>query len=820
MKFGISIFFLLLFNFGYQAQTGTSTQAYLSLKKRNITGKIVDSASYESLEFVSVRLFSRIDSSVVSGAFTDSSGQFILTDVFPGSYYMKMTSIGYSDKTINKLNITENKEGMDLGLIGLRISSFQDLGEVKVVGELDVLKAGIDKKIYNVAEDLNNIGANTTDVLNNVPSVDVDQDGNISLRGDGNVIILIDGRPSSLVTSLDALPANSIERIEIVTNPSAKYDPDGTSGIINIVLKKNKLKGVNGSVSMTAATGSFLRGNANVSVRNRKINIFTNYGYDYSEYFRNYYGDLKQTNNSTQTNLTQERLGQGIRQGQNLQFGVDYSLTEQKTLGISMFGRTNTRQDYSVLQNDLLINDNLERSWQRISVDPRDDQNLDLSLTYSHKFKDDLGDFSASFNGSQSNRGRDGFYFEKYDIENGMPIEKNVLMQRLENNTNAKVYSTQADYTKVISKWKARMEAGAKAIFRDEDVNTFSEEYDYSKETWSPDSLANFLYSYSERIYSTYGIWGQQVGKWKYQVGVRGEYSQQNPFLITDSLEIKNEYYNLFPSGHLRYDLGKKKEVSFSYSRRINRPRSWQLNPFVNYSDPLNLRSGNSYLKPEYIDSYDLGFSQEFKLLDLTASAFYRNTTNVIQRVKVFYQNNTGAVTYANIDESNSYGLEMIIGYKPYKWMRNSLSMNADHIRFIDKTGESNYNNTGYNFSAKFSSKIDFWKKTASVQVNGNYNAPRITAQGKILPRSTMSISAEKRFFDNKLSLGLRLSDIFNTQGFRFELDQEFVSQTGDYKWQTRRLFLTLTYKFGKLEMGRDDENGGGSGGDGGGFSF
>lgn len=810
--------FLLLSTVGFSQLAPKSNGA----KNLNITGLVIDSVSFENLEFVSVRLISLPDSSTVGGALSDSTGRFTINGVAAGEYNLKFSFIGYNTKEIFIGNINDSKKDWDLGRVSMRVSTVQDLEEVKVVGQLDVLKAGIDKKVYNVGEDLNNQGSTAADVLSNVPSVDVDQDGNVSLRGDGNVIILIDGRPSAMAGSLSAilssLPANSIERVELVTNPSAKYDPDGTSGIINIVLKKNKLRGFNGEVSLTAATGNQLQGSATLSYRNNKFNLFANYANSYREGYRNFDGQTETTlSDASVSKLVQSRPGTDTDESQNFRFGVDYNLKDNQIIGVSTNYSLSERTRFGMLYNESYFNNDLVRKWERRMVDPSNDNNLDLNAFYKWTFKQDLGEFSVDLRRSEGKDINSGTYIENYFIENGEEVQKNRLQQHLQNDDQNVLYSAQTDYSRILKKWNGRVEAGAKHTISDQNVLSYSEAYDYSAMGWNPDTLANFTYRYQEQITAVYGIFGQAIKKFKYQVGLRGEHALQRPILESENLRINNSYYNLFPSAHVRYQLKKNQELALGYSRRINRARSRQLNPFTNYSDPNNLRTGNPYLKPEYVNSYDLSHSYEGKKLTLTSSVFYRQTTGVIQRIKVFYPNNLSAVTYGNIDESRSYGFELVANYKPYKWWRNTFSVNGDHMQFIDRSGISNFNNSGYNLALKWAATFDFWKKTASLQINTSYNTPRITPQGKVQPRQAIDISGDKKFKDNKWTVGFKVSDIFNTRGFQYDFDQGSNRQQGKYKWQTRRIYLTLSYRFGKYEVRKGDRSGDQGGG---GFDF
>jgi outer membrane receptor protein involved in Fe transport len=357
------------------------------------------------------------------------------------------------------------------------------------------------------------------------------------------------------------------------------------------------------------------------------------------------------------------------------------------------------------------------------------------------------------------------------------------------------------------------METGLKVIHRQLSVNTFSESFDTLQGIFVEDTLSNFDYEYDEQIYAAYGIFGQQLGKFKYQGGLRIEKAFQIPNLISDTIRIVNDYFNVFPSAHIRYSLTEKSEISLSFSKRINRATSGDLNPFTSYADPYNLRRGNPYLQPEYIESYDLGYMNELNKVTFTTSVFYRHTTGVITRLKEFYENGTSAVTMANLDESHSVGTEVVFVIKPTKWWRNTLSANANYMQYEDANSTSAWNVTGFNWNMKYSGTVEFWKKTASIQVNATYNGPRVSIQGRVQRKGPIDISAEKTFKEGKWSFGMRVSDVLNKQGFYMTIDQPGIYQTSNFKWLTRRIYLTFSYKFGKLEMSNKNKGGGGEGG-------
>ncbi|MDX2362855.1 MAG: TonB-dependent receptor [Crocinitomicaceae bacterium] len=783
---------------------------------QEISGQVVD-ADNSAVEFASVRLFKASDSSVVSGIYTNVDGEYTLQAKDLGEHYILITFSGLETASI-PISI-ENRKSIALGAIVMEVDATINLEEVNASGSLDVLKAGIDKKVYSVADDISVKGGTVNDVLNNIPSIDVDQDGNISLRGDGNVTILIDGRPSTLASGdgqnmLDALPANSIERIEVVTNPSAKYDPDGTSGIINIVLKKNKLKGFNGLIAATAATGNLYEANLGLSYRNKNFNLYLNYSFNYYEGYRNFYSDLERDLNADSVSLlNQSREGEDLKMTNTLVIGSDFYFNERNLFAVALTGSLGSRERTGNLENRSYINDVLVERWDRNSRDPRSHLNADVNLNYTHTFKEQKGEWSFNANQSFGEQAIEGFYEEQYFDEFGSQSGLAPLNQQLSNASTNRVTTVQTDFSHIFKDVRARLEIGGKVIAREDFIDTFSETRDTISGDFFEDTLANYDYSYSENIYSVYATFGQELGKFKYQAGIRGEYAEQTPFLITSDEKYANTYLNIFPSAHVKYDFTKSSQISLSYSRRINRASSRQLNPFTSYADPTNLMRGNPQLQPEYIDSYDLGYSLNKKKFNFSVSVYHRRTKDVINRVKLYNANNSSVLTYGNIDQSESTGLETVIIYKPFNWMKNTVSFNGNYINYTNSTDDgSDWNNDGLIWGVKYILGIDFWKKTASIQLNFNYSAPRTTPQGIIQRGTIMGLAIEKRFLDKRLTIGARVTDIFNTMQFTGELEQVGLKQNVRYKWLTRRFYLTVSYRIGNYDKRKTPGSSSGSG--------
>lgn len=801
----ISLYTILLFN---------SPAIHAQRPAANVEGNgilrgiVIDSADRTGIDYASVRLLSVRDSLTVSEVYTDDKGVFRFEQVANGKYFVRITFFGYQTKTIDDIAFSTDSPGRDLGLIRLASEASTSLEEVEVVAKQELMLNTLDKKVYNVGEDLASKGGTVNDLLNNIPSIEVDQDGTISLRGNSNVTVLIDGRPSTLTggngkSLLDAFPAGSIERIEVVNNPSAKYDPDGTSGIINIVLKKNKLRGINGNVAISAGTGNDYSGSASLSYRNVKMNAFATYAYSHYEGERGNTSRIIRNFADSVFKLNQDRTGTDLMVNHTARIGSDFYIKPRNTLGFVLTGNFGDRKrtgnmDYIQLDG----NDNSLREWNRLSEDPSKNQNFDINLNYKWDFKEEKGNVTFDVSHSAGTDNSTGDYDETYQTENGVPVYLPELRQNLRGDDKFRVSTIQSDYTKILPK-NIRIEAGAKGIIRQSSVISESRTMNNSTNEFEMDTLSNFTYQYDEQIFSAYGNFGQQIKKFKYQGGIRIEQALQAPNLVSQNQSFKTNYFNLFPSAFLSYELNKESEVTLSYSRRINRPSSWTLNPFTSYADPFNLRKGNPSLKPEYINSFDLGYGFNKKNFNFTTNVYFRQTTDVIQRVKEFYDNGSTAATYGNIDESRSLGAEIIVSYKPISWFRNVISLNGNRIQYMDDAPTTDFNNTGFNWGAKYTGTVEFWKKTANVQVNARYNAPIVTAQGTVLPRASVDLSGNKSFKNGKWSVGFRFADIFNTREFVIEVEQPGAYQYSRFKQNTRRFYINASYKFGKYDVSK-----------------
>jgi outer membrane receptor protein involved in Fe transport len=779
-----------------------------------LVGKVVDSLSKQPIEYASIKLFNEKDSTIAGAIYTNGSGDFILDQISVGRYFVKVFATNYQFREIRDISFSMDKTDRTLGVIRLS-NKVKELKEIVITSNKKMVETAFDKKVYTIADDISARGGSVVDALSNVPSVEVDQEGKLSMRGSGNVTVLIDGRPSTLTRDggsfLAGIPANMVERVEIVTNPSAKYDPDGTTGIINIVLKKNKLRGINGNVNLSAATGNLFNGSTSFSSRNAKLNAYGTYSYKHYEGERNNFGLLNRYFGDSLFRLKQDRLGTDYNVTHTIKVGSDFYLKDRNTLGISFTGNLGERNREGDLKNKQLDSvDNQISSWYRNSYDPSNQKSMDLNLNYKWDFKEDKGYITFDVTQSINQDTTGGEYDQSYSNS----IRKN-LLQHLSNDESGNVNTAMIDFVHVLHK-NSKLEAGIKSIYRTNLIHSKSETFDTILGVYKADTLSTFEYKYTEQILSSYANFAQQLNKFKYQLGLRIEESNQTPNLVSKNEVFPKKYFNLYPSAFLTYKIKDNIDLNANYSRRINRPTSETLNPFTSYADPYNLRMGNPEVHPEFIHSVEFGLSVNKKKIQVAANIFFKQTTNVLQRYRQFYPNGFAAVTYINIDKSESIGSELVITFRPIPAWKNTISFNGNQIKYFDDKIQLT-NNVGVNWSTKYIGSYEFWKRTATVQINAKYNAPIVTPQGTVQPRASVDISGDKSFKDGNWSIGFKISDIFNTQEFRINLDQYNIQQESVYKQTTRRFYLNLAYKFGKMEVtkkGKVSNDNGSGGGD------
>jgi len=778
-----------------------------------ITGQIVDSLSKDVVEFANIALYRQRDSSLVTGTMTDAQGNFKLEKLTPGRFYLEVKFIGYKTRILNGVMVSPRTPQVSIGSIGI-LSSSQDIEAVVVTGEKRMLQHNLDKKVVNVDKDIASQGGTALDVLQNVPSVDVDTDGNVSLRGSSNVNILIDGRPSNL-TSLDELPAQMIQSVEVITNPSARYDPDGLSGIINIVLKKKKEAGYNGMVSLMAGTGDKYNGSVNLNVRQNKFNFFVNY--DFRKMRMDSYSNSDRTtivdkNTVLDSSIYLFQNQDGFRDGlfNNFRGGVDYSINSKTTL--SFTGSFNVRG---------FDNNNLSVS--------KDSNNFNTNSSISERISDNSNtgvgqEYALNFKRTSDTPGQEwtaDMFFSRNNGENKGNILENIAQERSFTDSWSNTLTAQTDYVRPIGNG-GRLETGLKGTIRKSDADYIYDTLNIPLNQWDFDPKRSNRFVYSEQIYSAYGIYSNTFAdnKFSYQIGVRVEDQITSSDQRSTGEKVDTSRLNFFPSMHLRWEPNQKNSFQISYSRRVNRPNVFILNPFINTSDKYYWSKGNPYLEPEFTSSIDLSYNLNYPKTKVSASVFYRDTRNGFSRKMTIIDTvsiRPTLSTYINLSRNESYGLEGVITQTFTKWWR----VNANYSYFYTKLhGDvSQGADEGTAWTAKLTSFFTIGKNI-DFQINGNYRSKVLSAggsgrgffmmggaQGETKEMYWVDLGARINVLNNKGTITLRVSDIFKTQTHKSNTwDTRFTSYSESGR-DSRVVFVGFSYKINNYKMRREKRN-------------
>ncbi|WP_247234295.1 TonB-dependent receptor [Telluribacter sp. SYSU D00476] len=776
--------------------TTTATRAQ-SGGKLKVTGKIFDSQSNAPLSFASVRLFRQADSTFSSGAITDESGNFVV-DAVEGTYYALYEFIGYKSFTTKDIRLSAASAPLDLGTVKLTATS-TTLDELVVQAEKSSMELSLDKKIFNVGKDLANAGGTAIDIMRNVPSLAVDVEGNISLRGSSNVRILIDGKPSGLVSfkggaGLQQLQGSMIERIEIITNPSARYEAEGMGGIINIVLKKERKEGINGSFDIITGYPTNLGAAANINYRRKNLNFFINY----TASFRNTPGRTTQYQelyrNDT-TFITQQSFTHNLKGMNNsARGGLDYFFSPTSVLTGAYTWRISKGKRLSDIRYFDYISslNNLQSYTYRTQDETETEPNSEYALTYKKSFKRKGHEFSADLRYLDNWEKSDQYFGQRTYEPNGTPSDIPYLLQRSVNDETEKQLLAQIDYVQPFGK-DGKWEAGIRSSFRDM-TNDFSVTEQTETGGWIqlPGLTNDFLYE--EDIHALYGIVGNKTRGFSYQVGLRAEMTA-----VTTTLRQTNEvnprsYSNLFPSVHVTYDLPRMHALQLSYSRRVRRPQYNDLSPFMTFSDNRNFFSGNPDLNPEFTDAFELGHIKYVEKGSLSTSVYYRHTTGKIIRIRRVNDQGFAVTLPQNLATEDAWGVEFTSSYAPYQWWKMDGSFNF--FRAITDGGnvDTNLQSDTYSWFTRASSRFTLFK-TTDLQFRGNYEAPQLTPQGRRKAIATLDLAMSRDILRNNATLTLNVLDVFNSRKFRTITEGfNFYTETNS-QGRLRQINLTFQYR-------------------------
>ncbi len=774
-----------------------------------LTGKVLDSSTKHTIEYANIVVFSRQDSSMVTGGVTDNEGLFNLKIQKPGSFFVEVRFIGYDTETI-EFTLKPGNPMVELGDIFIHPSSLM-LENIVVEGERSPVTYQIDKKIVNPDQMQTVISGNAADVLINVPSVQVDVEGNVSLRGSQSFTVLIDGRPSVLDAqdALQQIAASSIERIEIITNPSAKYDPEGTSGIINIILKKNLSSGLNGIVNANAGTydnygGDFL-------LNYQSSGIKTNLGFDYSRRF--YPGDRTQNNiyfleNNTSTINSFGKIKRG-RVRYEGRGGIEFSLSGSDLLSFGARvgyrdGQREADQNYTQF-SDL---EPEEFNYFGISDRSRSGTYYSLNANYVHNFGLENHQFLGELFFSSSNSD---------EVTTTSEFDSGVQFSGRETKEfgPSTDFRAKLDYTLPFSEF-SKFETGyqGEVDFNEETNELYEFNFENGEYEFQPE-FSN-VNKYTESEHALYSIYSNKVWDVRLQGGLRAEYTYRTIEVPTQNQSFDLDRIDFFPSIHSSYKFSEASTLMASYSRRIERPRGWALEPFPTWIDANNVRIGNPNLQPEFIDSYETGIQTNLGEVSISSEVYYRITKNKIEFIRTVIEEDVTQTTFENVGKDYSVGAELMFNFNLFKIWNVNLMGNLFNYVVEGVLYDESFSRSSFNWQTRFNNTLKLWSST-QIQFNLNYNSPSVSSQGRWEGSLRSDLGIRHEIIENVLAATLQIRDVFGTTKREFTSQGENFYNYNQYDFESPTVMINLRYTFNNYKPkreGRTGENGDFEGGD------
>ena len=754
-----------------------------------ITGKAVEGSSQQPLEFATVQVLDTAQQ-LITGTTTDLDGSFRL-ETEATDFFIEIGFIGFVSTTLTDFDIVNGT--VDLGTVALSEDT-ETLDEVLVRGERSQTEFKLAKRIFNVGQDLSSAGASALEVLNNVPSVSVNIEGQIRLRGSAGVQILINGKPSVLASeqgnALGTLTADMIERIEVITNPSAKYDAEGTSGILNIVLKKEEKRGLNGSVTLNTGVPNNHSLGLSLNNRTEKFNLFSQLGIGHRTFPEQY----RTINRNLANDTTISSGGQGDKNETffNIILGTDYHINEYNVLSLTGHFAYELESEFSDTDFSLLDPTNTTvAQWNRDEVTEATNPKWQYELQYQKRFPDHE-DHTLLFSALGSYFGKD----QSSEFNNVPVFGTESLNEQQQTRTDFKEgeYTFKLDYTHPFSD-AFTLEAGAQYVITDV-TNDFAVS-NWADSRWIEDPDLTNVFDYNQKVAGVYGTGAYEGEKFGVKLGLRLENTNLTTLLIDTDVANQQQFTNLFPSAHTSYKVMDNLSVQAGYSRRISRPGLWDLNPFFNIRNNFSIRTGNPLLQPEFTDSYEVTGIFDQGPVSLNAAVYHRYTTDVVENVTTF-EDNVSLTRPENIGTNRATGLELNVKYSPAEWW--SLNGDANYQYF---SREGSFETTSFDFSAnQWSSRLTSkFKLPADIDLEliGQYQSSVRRFQETTSDYLFADLGLRKKIMNGKTILNLSVRDVFASRIFESETIQpDFYL----YNYRLRGRFITvgISYGFGKGE--------------------
>jgi outer membrane receptor protein involved in Fe transport len=774
--------------------------------KGSLVGIVVDKQSKEPIEFANVVLQRESDNTQISGTTTDAKGKFTLNKIADGKYKIVYSFIGFEQQETPAFIINEQNRTINIGQLGLSVVS-QQIKDAVVVGERSTYTNSIDRKVFNVGKDVIGKTGSVSDLMQNIPSLSVDIDGNLSLRGSDNVMVLINGKPSAMMGTnraavLQQMPANSIERIEVITNPSAKFKPDGTSGIINIVLKKNKGLGMNGTVMANVGNDDRYNGNIAANYNTGKVNVFGSYSVRQDDRLRYTLDSRKRTDLTTNvidyTNMDAQEKSRPI--SNIIHSGIDIKINDHNDIGIS--GNYNHR---SLLKTGITTTQNedqnhlMTKDLDRDRIDPEFEHSFEYTVNYKHAFSKEGHELTIDYTSSVQKEQEDNHYTNVSRMPVAIPTFDNTLIKQDDNESQFSV-----EYSNPLSE-TSKFESGYIFETRKNNMDFFGENFNPTSKVWEKDFVKSNQFIYNEDIHVLYSTYEKEFGKFGILGGVRAEQALVKSHQITTDSLLDNNYFKLYPSLHLSYNMDDAHELQLNYSHRIRRPEGDDMNPFPEYQDPYNLRVGNPRLLPEENHSVEFGYQYKNKATTITSTIYYRYTYNGMSSITKYLNDSVLLSTRVNLSKSSSAGFEFIIATTLAKIINVNFSSNT----FFNTIDASSLGYSGkksnISYMLNLNSSVNLTKSTM-VQFNSNYVSEKLTPQGKQLPSFVMNMGFRQEFLKKKAAFIFTVSDVLNTLKNNSEVDMPELYQHVIRRRSARMVYAGVSYTFGK-QLKKSKEN-------------
>ncbi|MEL6591698.1 MAG: TonB-dependent receptor [Bacteroidota bacterium] len=760
-----------------------------------LSGRILDAETDQGIGFVQLKLLQLADSSFVSGAISEAGGEFRVTVPRDGEYLLESLAEGYEPQV---QTIQAFREAAELPAIRLAVKS-STLSTVEISAEKSVVELDLDKRVYNVSQDLSNQGASAAEILGNLPSVSLSPEGQVRLRGSSDVRILIDGKPSGLIgpdgEGLAQLQGTLIESVEVITNPSARYEAEGSGGVINIVLKKDRKQGFNGSIDLTAGYPTNLIATLNLNYRVKKVNFFINYGFGYR--VNPYRGTVYQEVYAGDTTFLSLQTSRGQFQGlvNNIRGGMDYYFDEKNILTAAYRFRRTDGQRFSYFRyedylfttaNPTLIT---EREQEEVESEPYSE----YALTYEKQFAREGQELTADVRYLNYWENSDQVYPETSWLPGESREQGETFVQRAVNDEFENQYLIQVDYIHPFGV-EGSIEGGVRLSFRDM-TNDYLATEEQADGEWLPLPEFDNVFQYNENVQAVYAIVGNKLPKLSYQLGLRAESTEIRTELEKTKETNDRSYRNLFPSGLLAWHLPRQNDLQLSYSRRIRRPTYRELSPFITLSDRRNFFSGNRDLNPEFSHSVELSHLKRFEQGVLTSALYYRNSTETIQSIRLVDEDGLAQTLPYNLVGQNAFGFDLAFSYSLTRWWKLDANFNAFRAITDASNIAADFQSDTYSWFARQTSKFSL-PANISLQFRTNYQAPELIPQGRREAIFTLDLAAKKELWARKGALTLSATNLLNTnrtisitQGEGFFTDRFSLRRP-------RQIDLTFTYRF------------------------